>query len=165
MANELKVGDVAPDFCLKANTGKDVCLKDLGGKWVVLYFYPKDNTPGCTIEAIDFTKEIGEIEQMGGIVLGVSKDSYESHCRFTDNHDLKVTLLSDLDHKVIESYGSWQPAKFMGKEFLGTTRSTFLIDPKGKIAYIWPKVSVTGHVEDVKRVLKELQYSKKVVLG
>ncbi len=154
---ELKVGDPAPDFCLPDQDGNEVCLKDLRGKWVILYFYPKDNTSGCTKEAIGFTEHLEEIESLGAVVLGVSPDSVKSHVKFREKHNLKVTLLSDPEHKVLETYGAWQLKKMYGREYYGVVRSTYLIDPEGKIAYIWPKVKVKGHVEAVIEKLKELK--------
>lgn len=150
----VEVGDKAPQFCLPDKDNNQVCLKDFKGRWLVLYFYPKDNTSGCTMEATYFTK--AQFEKLNSVILAVSPDSMESHCKFADKHGLKITLLSDPDHKVLESYGVWQKKKMYGKEFWGVVRSTFLIDPKGKIRYLWPKVKVAGHVEEVKDKLVEL---------
>ncbi len=155
---ELKVGDKAPDFCLPDKDGNEVCLKDFRGKWVVLYFYPKDNTSGCTKEAIDFTEHLDEFASLNAVVLGVSKDSVKSHKNFAEKHGLKVTLLSDPEHKVIEQYGAWKLKKRYGREYYGTQRSTFLIDPDGVIRHIWPNVRVKGHVEAVLEKLKELSH-------
>ncbi len=152
----LKIGEKAPEFCLKDAEERDICLKDFRGKWVILYFYPKDNTSGCTKEAVGFSEVIDEIHKLGGEVIGISKDSIKSHRNFIKKHDLKVILLSDPEHKVIEEYGAWQLKKNYGREYYGTVRSTFLIDPEGKIVYIWPKVKVKGHVEEVINKLKEL---------
>lgn len=152
---ELKTGDAAPDFSLENESGKTISLKNLAGKWTVLYFYPKDDTPGCTIEAITFTKQLSSFEKMDGVILGVSPDSCESHQKFIKKHKLKVGLLSDPTHAMLESYGVWQLKKFMGREYLGVVRTTFLIDPKGKIACVWPNVKVEGHVEEVKAKLGE----------
>ena len=140
---------IAPDFCLPDSAKKDHCLKEYKGKWVVVYFYPKDNTPGCTLEAIDFSRLKAEFIKKKAVILGISKDSCESHQKFVDRQGLTITLLSDADHKVQEKYGIWRPKVFMGREFLGTVRSTFLIDPKGKIARIWDPVSVKGHAKEV----------------
>jgi len=145
----LNVGDSAPGFCLKDSGENKVCLKDFRGKKVVLYFYPKNNTPGCTMEAIDFSALKGEFEKEDAVILGVSKDSCESHQRFVDKHSLTVKLLSDPDHLVQEEYGVWAPKKFMGKEFLGTVRSTFLIGEDGKIVHVWSPVKVNGHAKEV----------------
>jgi len=152
----LKVGVEAPGFCLPDKDNKEVCLKDFKGKYVVLYFYPKDNTPGCTTEAIGFTGILPELQKLDGIVIGISPDSPESHAKFIKKKNLKVILLSDVDKKVLKAYGKWGKKKFLGKEYIGVTRSTFLLDPNGNIAHIWPKVSVKGHPEDVEKVIKEL---------
>ncbi len=157
IANALKVGDQAPEFCLLNQDEKEVSLKDFEGKWVVLYSYPKDNTPGCTIEANDFTKQLSSFTKLDAVILGVSPDSSKSHCGFIEKQGLKITLLSDPDHKMLEEYGSWGLKKNYGKEYFGVIRSTFLIDPKGKIAAVWSSVKVDGHVEAVKEKLKELQ--------
>ncbi len=153
---ELKIGDKAPEFCLPDQDGREVCLKDFRGKCVVLYFYPKDNTSGCTREAIDFTEHIDEFHRLNCEVIGVSKDSVRSHRNFADKHGLKVILLSDPEHRVIEQYGAWKLKKRYGREYYGTQRSTFLIDPEGIIRHIWPNVRVKGHVEDVLNKLREL---------
>jgi peroxiredoxin Q/BCP len=147
------VGKPAPPFCLPGAEGKEVCLGSFHGKWVVLYFYPRDNTPGCTLEAIQFSRALEEFAVLGAQVIGVSTDSPESHVKFAEKHDLTVLLLSDPDHRVIEAYGAWKPKTFFGKEILGTSRDTFLIDPEGKIAEVWRKVSVKGHAEEVKGAL------------
>ena len=139
----------APDFTLLDAQGKKISLKDFRGKKVVLYFYPRDNTPGCTIEAMDFTKLKGEFAKKNAMVIGISKDSCESHQRFIDKKSLDVILLSDEDHSVQERYDVWKPKKFMGKEFMGTVRSTFLIDEKGEIIKEWRKVSVMNHAKTV----------------
>ena len=154
---ELKVGADAPKFCLPDKDNKEVCLRNFKGKFVVLYFYPKDNTPGCTTEAIGFTGILPELQKLDTVVIGVSPDRPESHAKFIEKKNLKVTLLSDIDKKVIKEYGKWTKKKFRGKEYMGVVRSTFLIDPNGKIVHIWPKVSVNGHPEDVQNVLTELK--------
>jgi peroxiredoxin Q/BCP len=154
---ELEVGTQAPQFCLPDKDSKEICLTDFRGKHVILYFYPKDNTPGCTTEAIGFTGILPDLQKLDAVVIGVSPDSPESHAKFIEKKNLKVILLSDLDKKVLKAYGKWGKKKFRGKEYIGVTRSTFLIDPEGKIAHIWPKVSVKGHPEDVQNVLMELK--------
>ena len=154
---KVKVGDKAPIFCLLNKDENKVCLKDLIGKWVVLYFYPKDNTKGCTIEAIDFTAQLSEFSKLGTVVLGISPDSTTSHQKFTDKHELKVHLLSDTEHTVLEKFGIWQEKSMYGRTFFVHSRSTLLIDPKGKIAEVWEKVRVAMHVENVKNRLIELQ--------
>ncbi len=155
--DKLNIGDEAPDFCLPNQENQQVCLSDLRGKWVILYFYPKDNTSGCTREALDFTASLPEIEKYNGVVLGVSPDSVRSHFNFMSKHNLRVTLLSDPEHKVLEAYGAWGLKKRYGREYYGVIRTTYLIDPDGKIAYIWRNVRVKGHVEEVVKKLKELQ--------
>jgi thioredoxin-dependent peroxiredoxin len=152
---DIFVGREAPEFCLPDSYNKSVCLKDFRGKWVVLYFYPKDNTPGCTLEAIQFSGAMEKFADLGAQVIGVSQDSPESHVKFIDRHDLTVLLLSDPNHEVHKAYDVWKPKMMFGKEFLGTVRSTFLIDPQGKIAEVWRKVSVKGHAEVVRQGLLE----------
>jgi thioredoxin-dependent peroxiredoxin len=147
------VGKPAPPFCLPDAERKEVCLESFRGKWVILYFYPRDNTPGCTLEAIQFSKALEEFASLGAQVIGVSTDSPESHVKFAEKHDLTVLLLSDPDHRVIGAYDAWKPKSFLGKEFLGTERDTFLIDPEGKVAEVWRRVSVKGHAEAVKEAL------------
>jgi peroxiredoxin Q/BCP len=158
MANgKLESGTKAPDFCLQDQWDKSVCLKDLKGRWVVLYFYPKDDTPGCTTEACDFTNSLKSFEKLDAVVLGVSPDSPESHVRFSDKYKLKLRLLSDPEHQVIETYGAWGIKKNYGKEYWGVIRSTYLIDPQGRIRHIWPRVTVEGHVEEVHQTLAGLK--------
>ncbi len=147
----------APPFCLPDAEGTSVCLETFRGTWVVLYFYPRDNTPGCTIEAMQFNAALDKFKELGTQVIGVSADSQESHKKFAQKHDLSILLLSDASHEVLTAYGSWKPKTMFGKEFLGTQRDTFLIDPDGKIVAVWRKVSPKGHPEDVKRLLLEKQ--------
>jgi peroxiredoxin Q/BCP len=147
------VGKPAPSFCLPDGEGKEVCLEGFRRKWVVLYFYPRDNTPGCTLEAIQFSKALEEFASLGAQVIGVSTDSPESHVKFAEKHQLTVLLLSDPDHRVIAAYDAWKPKTFFGKEILGTERDTFLIDPEGKIVEVWRRVSVQGHAGAVKGAL------------
>ena len=153
----VEVGDAAPDFCLPAGEEEEVCLNSFRGKWVVLYFYPKDNTSGCTQEAVDFTTALDALHALGADVLGISRDSLASHRKFAENHGLKVKLLSDSDHKVMEAYGVWALKKMYGQEKYGVVRSTFLIGPDGLIAHVWRSVKVKGHVETVLRNLEGLQ--------
>ena len=153
---KLKVGDSAPDFCLKDQDEKKVCLKDYKGKNVILYFYPKDNTPGCSIEAMMFTKYKPEFEKLNTTILGVSKDSCQSHKKFIEKKNLNLTLISDEDKEIHDKYGVWRLKKFMGKEFMGTIRTTFLINSEGKIEKIWDKVKVKDHVEEVLGTVKGL---------
>lgn len=153
---ELKIGDLAPNFCLPDKDHKEVCLKDFKGKYTIVYFYPADNTPGCTTEAIGFTDILPEFQKLDATVVGVSPDSPASHAKFIEKKKLKVILLSDEEKEVLKKYGAWGPKKFRGKSYIGVIRSTFLIDPEGKIVHIWPKVSVNGHAEEVKNKLAEL---------
>jgi len=152
----LEINDIAPSFCLPNQDLEEICLRDLAGKWVVLYFYPKDNTPGCTTEARDFSDTLEEFEDLDAIILGVSPDSPQKHRNFIDKKNLKVTLLADEDKSITQAYGVWKPKKFMGKEYLGVVRSTFIISPDGKISAIWDKVRVKGHINSVKEKLVEL---------
>lgn len=153
---KLKEGEIAPEFCLKNQDGKNVCLKDYNGKNVVLYFYPKDNTPGCSMEAMMFTKYKPEFEKNNTTIIGVSKDSCDSHKKFIENKNLNLTLISDEDKEIHQKYGVWRMKKFMGKEFLGTIRTTFLIDENRKIRKIWDKVKVKHHAEEVLNNVKNL---------
>ncbi len=152
----MEAGDAAPTFCLLDQDGKEVCSEELSGRWVVLYFYPKDNTSGCTQEAKDFTGSLKDFMDLGAEVLGVSPDSAASHRKFREKHDLEVALLSDPEHRVLEAYGAWGTKKMYGKEYQGVLRSTVIIDPQGKIARIWKKVRVKGHVETVLETLRSL---------
>jgi len=153
---DLRPGDAAPAFDLPTDGGGSVKLKDLKGKKVVLYFYPKDDTPGCTKEAIGFSERIADFEKAGAVVIGVSKDAVAKHDKFKQKHDLKVTLGSDEDGSVVEAYGAWVEKSMYGKTYMGVDRSTFLIDPKGGIAEIWRKVRVPGHVEAVLAAVEAL---------
>jgi len=155
--NELNIGDKAPEFCLPDAEKGQVCLKDHRGKWVVLYFYPKDNTKGCTMEALEFTVSEDDFNARGAVVIGVSPDSPESHTKFIEKHELSITLLSDTEKEILTGYGVWQKKKMYGREYMGVVRSTFLIDPEAKISYIWPKVKVAGHADAVMEKLVELQ--------
>ncbi|MFW6066711.1 MAG: thioredoxin-dependent thiol peroxidase [Myxococcota bacterium] len=151
----LEPGKKAPAFTLPSSDGGKVSLKDLAGKWVVLYFYPKDDTPGCTTEAQDFRDAKAKLSRRGAVVLGVSKDSIDSHCKFIDKHGLNFQLLSDPDGKVLEKYGAWGEKNMYGKKTMGVIRSTVLIDPAGKVAKVWPRVRVKGHVDQVLSALDE----------
>lgn len=150
----LQEGDLAPAFTLESDGGEKVSLKDYKGKKVVLYFYPKDMTPGCTQEACDFRDSFARIKKSDAVVLGVSKDSVASHQKFKAKHDLPFALLSDSEGKVCELYGVWQEKSLYGKKFMGIVRSTFVIDEKGKILRAFPKVKVNGHVDEILDVLK-----------
>lgn len=165
----LKIGDKAPSFCAANQDDVEICSRDLEGKWIVLYFYPKDLTPGCTTQACDFTDNHSSFDDLDAVILGVSPDDTLKHRKFIDSKNLTITLLSDTSKKLCEDYGVWQLKQFMGKEFMGVVRSTFIIDPDGNIAAIWNKVSVRKkksvkgekieilHVDEVKVKLQELQ--------
>ncbi len=154
----LNVGDTVPEFCLPNQDEEEICLRDIKGRWIVLYFYPKDNTPGCTTEACDFTEALPEFEGLNAIVLGVSPDSPKKHRNFIEKKALKITLLADEDKELCKRFGVWQLKKNYGREYMGVVRSTFIIDPDGKIAAKWEKVRVKGHVEAVKEKLQALQH-------
>ena len=147
---------MAVDFCLPNQDGVEICLRDLRGKWIVLYFYPKDNTPGCTTEAKEFSELIDEFEKLNAVVIGISPDSPKRHCNFIEKHDLKVLLLSDEEKKVIKNF-AWGVKKMYGKEYEGVIRSTFIINPEGEIVKEYKKVKAKGHAAKVLEDLKELQ--------
>ena len=157
METRIKVGQKSPDFELPDEKDHRVSLSSLKGKWVVLYFYPKDLTPGCTMEAIDFSEKKEDFETSGARIFGVSPDSTASHLKFCDRKNLSVTLLSDPEKKAIESFGVWQKKKMAGREYMGVVRSTFLIDPTGIVREIWENVRVKGHADKVLACLKEKQ--------
>lgn len=144
-----EVGKPAPSLKLENQDGVLVDLAKLAGKWVVVYFYPKDSTPGCTTEACDFRDNFARLGSKGAVVLGTSKDSAKSHAKFREKQGLPFDLLVDADGAACETWGVWRMKKFMGREGMGIVRSTFLIDPSGKIARIWSPVSVKGHVQEV----------------
>jgi len=156
MSQNLEPGAKAPAFSLMMDDEKTVALKDLKGKKVVLYFYPKDDTPGCTKEAIAFTEDITKFKRAGAVIIGVSKDSVAKHQKFKTKHDLKVMLGADEDGSVVEAYGVWVEKKMYGKTYMGIERSTFLIDEKGIIREIWRKVKVPGHAEAVLSAVKAI---------
>ena len=158
---ELKPGAKAPGFSLADDRGKTWSLEDFQGKWLVLYFYPKDNTSGCTREAEEFTRALGRFKRAGAMVAGVSPDSAASHGRFREKHSLKVILLSDPEKKAVKAYGAWGKKKTAGREYEGVIRSTVLIDPGGKVTRLWPKVKVQGHAEEVLQALKDLLRARK----
>lgn len=153
----LSIGEKAPEFSLPDSAGRTIHLKDFRGKTIVLYFYPKDQTPGCTKEACSFNDRIPEIRKHGAVVLGVSADSVESHARFAKRHGLRFPLLSDPEKKVIKAYGAWKKKSLYGREFMGIERTTFVIDENGLIQAVFPKVRVDGHTEAVLDVLKNLR--------
>lgn len=145
----IQIGAAAPDFTAPTDGGGTVRLKDLRGKKVVLYFYPKDNTPGCTTESCDFRDAQSKFDAKDAVILGVSPDSVKSHDKFKQKFDLPFALISDEDHKIAAAYGVWQEKSMYGRKYMGIVRSTFVIDEKGKIAAIYDKVKVKGHVADV----------------
>ncbi len=151
----LEKGDSAPNFILKDSQGNDVSLSDFRGKWVVLYFYPRDNTSGCTKEARDFTDFLVQFKKMGAAIIGVSPDSVESHRRFVEKHGIGIILLSDVEKEILRAYGAWGKKKNYGREYEGVIRSTFLIDPKGRIAWVWKNVRVRA-----KRKGKEVKHAE-----
>jgi len=159
MPTTLTEGDTAPTFDLESAGGR-VKLDDLRGKWVVLYWYPKDDTPGCTVEACEirdnFAMISGEAE-----LFGISPDSVASHVKFRDKFELPFTLLADSDHSVSDAYGVWGPKKFMGRDYMGVDRATFIVDPQGKLARVFPKVSPAGHALEIAQALTELKAARK----
>ena len=146
----------APDFTLPSTNGEKQKLKDLLGKYVVIYFYPKDDTPGCTIETNDFNKLLPKFKKLNCEIIGISKDNIKSHDKFREKFKIKFDLLSDEELKVLKKYNIWGKKKFMGKEFMGIIRSTFLIDKKGKIIKVWVNVKVKDHAKEVLETLKSL---------
>jgi thioredoxin-dependent peroxiredoxin len=152
-SKELKVGDKAPAFSLKNTEGKTVKLSDYTGKKVVLYFYPKDDTPGCTKEACGFRDDFAQLKKRGVEVLGVSGDDQKSHQKFTDKYSLPFTLLSDPDHEMMEKYGAWGEKNMYGKKSMGVLRITYIIDEEGKIAHLFKKVKTDTHSQDVLKVI------------
>lgn len=155
--SELNKGDKAPGFCLVNQENDEICLDDYKGKYVVLYFYPKDNTPGCTTEACEFTERFEDFKNLDAVIIGISPDSPKKHSNFINKYNLKHILLADEEHEVIEKYGQWVKKKMYGKEYFGVNRSTFIISPKGEIIEMWPKVKAKGHAEEVKVKLEELK--------
>ncbi|MCO7128283.1 thioredoxin-dependent thiol peroxidase [Sporolactobacillus shoreicorticis] len=151
----LEAGTKAPGFTLQETKGTEVSLSDFKGKNVILYFYPKDMTPGCTTEACDFRDQNSRFEALNTVVLGISPDPIEKHQRFAEKHALPFTLLSDPDHQIAEAYGSWQLKNMFGKKAMGIVRSTFVINKEGTISKVWPKVKVAGHVEEVYQYIKD----------
>ena len=156
--NELPaVGAAAPGFNLTTNEGKQVSLNDFKGKWVVLYFYPRADTPGCTIEACSFRDSFKRVEKIGAVVLGVSPDTAKDQKKFVDKYDLPFTLVADADKRICNSYGVMQEKNMYGKKVMGVARTTFIIGPDGKIKHIFEKVKPEGHAEQVLEWLKEAQ--------
>lgn len=152
----IEVGKKPPAFTLESSEGGKVKLSDHAGKVVVVYFYPRDSTPGCTVEAQEFSAAMPRLKKLGAVVYGVSKDSIASHCKFRDKYDLTIPLLTDPDGKVMEAYGAWGDKVMYGKKMKGIIRSTVLIGKDGKVAKHWPKVSVKGHVAQVLEAIEAL---------
>ena len=153
----IKENTKAPDFTLPSTNGENQKLKDLFGKYVVIYFYPKDDTPGCTIETNDFNKLLPKFKKLNCEIFGISKDTIKSHDKFREKFKIKFDLLSDEEIKVLKKYKVWGKKKFMGREFMGIIRSTILIDKKGKIIKVWDNVKVKDHAKEVLETLKSLK--------
>lgn len=152
----LNIGDKAPNFTLPIDGGETFSLDDLKGKPSVIYFYPRDDTPGCTKEAIAFTAHKSDFDALGIKIIGVSKDTVAKHEKFKTKHDLNVTLISDAEGQMCEDFGVWVEKNMYGKKYMGIQRATFLLDGESKIAHIWPKVKVAGHAKEVLSKAKEL---------
>ncbi|MCR6105982.1 thioredoxin-dependent thiol peroxidase [Salipaludibacillus agaradhaerens] len=152
----IEIGEQVPSRQLKSNSGKEVSLNDYRGKYVVLYFYPKDMTPGCTTEACDFRDNHDSFSDLDAVILGVSPDPVDRHEKFINKHDLPFELLADEDHQLAEDFGVWKLKKNFGKEYMGIERSTFVIDKEGKLIKEWRKVRVKGHVEEALNYLREV---------
>jgi len=153
--SDLTIGDTAPDFTLPTHEGKEITLSSLKGQKVVIFFYPKDDTPGCTKEACGFSEALPAFNKLNTAVIGISKDNIKKHQKFAEKYDLKFPLASDEDLDTCEKYGAWKEKSMYGKTFLGIERSTFLIDEDGKIAALWRKVKVPGHVEAVQAEIQD----------
>ena len=152
----MKVNSKAPSFSLPSTSNNEYSLKDSLGKYIVLYFYPKDDTPGCTIETNDFNKLLAKFKKLNCEILGISKDNLKSHDKFRDKYKIKFDLLADEEIKVLKKYKVWAKKKFMGREFMGIVRTTFLIDKKGKIIKIWNNVKVKDHAKEVLETLQNI---------
>lgn len=149
-------GSKAPEFVLPDSTGAELRLSSLAGKWVVVYFYPKDNTPGCTTEALEFSQLSVEFDSAQAVVLGISPDSVKSHNKFVCDHGLTVRLLSDPEHKVLEVWDAWKQKSQYGRQYMGVERSTVLVSPDGTVAWVWPKVKAAGHASIVLDKIRQL---------
>lgn len=153
---ELRIGDQALDFTLPRDGGGTISLSQFRGRPVVVYFYPKDDTSGCTTEAVDFSGLASAFEAAGAVVIGISPDSVKSHDKFVGKHALAIPLAADVERQAIEAFGVWQEKSMYGRSYMGVVRSTFLIDKDGKVARIWPKVKVKGHAEEVLAAIRQL---------
>jgi thioredoxin-dependent peroxiredoxin len=157
MSDILEVGNKAPDFTIPNQDGKPINLEKLSGKWTVIYFYPRDDTPGCTIEANEFTELYSEFQDNNAVVIGVSPDNEAKHCKFIDKYDLKVELLADTEKTMLSDYGVWKEKSMYGKTYMGVVRTTYLINPDGNISEAWPNVKAKGHAEAVLNRLIDLK--------
>ena len=157
MSDILEVGSKAPDFTVPNQDGKLVNLDTLSSKWAVIYFYPRDDTPGCTVEANEFTELYSKFEDNNAVVIGVSPDNEAKHCKFIDKYELKVELLADTEKTMLSDYGVWQEKSMYGKTYMGVARTTYLINPDGQISEAWPKVKAKGHAEAVLNRLIDLK--------
>ena len=155
--NKIAIGKIAPSFSLPCDDGVKIDLSELRGKNVVLYFYPKDDTPGCTIEAQDFTSNLEKFKKLDALVLGVSRDSIDSHCNFIKKYDINFNLISDETSELCEKYGVLKEKSMFGKKYQGIDRSSFIIDKKGNVAGIWRDVKVNGHIEELLSFLTKLE--------
>jgi peroxiredoxin Q/BCP len=165
MTADIEVGASAPEFSLVDHKGEIVRSEDLHGRWVVLYFYPEDDTPGCTTEACEFTESVEAFTELDATVLGCSPDSPESHRRFIERHNLGIRLLSDPEHRVMERYGAWGEKNLYGKVSVGVIRSTVIIDPEGAVAHRWKRASAKGHAVKVRDALARLRERSRRVRG
>ena len=157
MTKILDVGNKAPNFAVANQESKTMSLDDLAGNWAVVYFYPKDDTPGCTVEAKEFTELSNKFEENNAVIFGVSPDNEAKHCKFIDKYDLKIELLADTEKTMLSDYGVWQEKSMYGKTYMGVVRTTYLINPDGNISEAWPKVKAKGHAEAVLNRLIELK--------
>ena len=157
MNKTLEIGNKAPNFNLPNQNGNSVRLDDFAGRWLVVYFYPRDDTPGCTVEANDFTRLKKDFEKKETVILGVSPDNETKHCKFIDKHGLKIDLLADCEKSMLSDYGVWQEKSMYGKTYMGVVRTTYLIDPDGNIAGAWTKVKAKGHADAVLKRLIDIR--------
>ena len=157
MNQTLEIGNKAPNFNLPNQNGNSVRLDDFAGRWLVVYFYPRDDTPGCTIEAKEFTDSKTDFEENGATIMGVSPDNEAKHCKFIDKHGLKIDLLADCEKSMLSDYGVWQEKSMYGKTYMGVVRTTYLIDPDGNIAGAWTKVKAKGHADAVLKRLIDIR--------
>ena len=157
MNQTLEIGNKAPNFNLPNQNGNSVRLDDFAGRWLVVYFYPRDDTPGCTIEAKEFTDSKNDFEENGATIIGISPDNEAKHCKFIDKHGLKIDLLADCEKNMLADYGVWQEKSMYGKTYMGVVRTTYLIGPDGNIAEAWTKVKAKGHADAVLKRLIDIR--------